>query len=167
MALRKQETRDLYRKRARHFDHAIWIYRLPLSGFVKESTDVKQSKLSLLIPFLEQGPRLEDISRTLRDEYEISHPYQESLSLMYRDWVKYQVIEKDPLCNIDKNAIRQLETTVAYDRGPRTGDFAFFTTELDPLNSKVVKVQITEYPEYVPSKIFMTGTGYSRFYVNG
>jgi len=28
MTLRKQETRDLYRKRARHFDHAIWIYRL-------------------------------------------------------------------------------------------------------------------------------------------
>jgi demethylmenaquinone methyltransferase/2-methoxy-6-polyprenyl-1,4-benzoquinol methylase len=28
MTLRKQETRDLYRKRARHYDHAIWIYRL-------------------------------------------------------------------------------------------------------------------------------------------
>ncbi|MBU2499126.1 MAG: class I SAM-dependent methyltransferase [Proteobacteria bacterium] len=28
MALSKQETRDLYRKRARRYDHSVWIYRL-------------------------------------------------------------------------------------------------------------------------------------------
>jgi demethylmenaquinone methyltransferase/2-methoxy-6-polyprenyl-1,4-benzoquinol methylase len=28
MTLDKQQTRDLYRQQARHFDRAIWIYRL-------------------------------------------------------------------------------------------------------------------------------------------
>ncbi len=31
MVLSKQETRDLYRKRAKRYDHAMWIYRL--AGF--------------------------------------------------------------------------------------------------------------------------------------